>query len=251
MVFEWFVLRRWQGLVWATVLWVPVAAYAVGIPTAPDNRLLGQIGLGYVATTGIASTRNIDSRNRLHYKHQLWRYSGHFNYNYIATNGTVNAERLVVEAEAERYLDRENENYILAAVRYDRNPFDGYRHYMVESIGLGHRFLRAGSMRLKGDLGAGLRQNAYFNDTYGDEPVIRVGLDYLWHISKKSLFTERIHVFEAPTGTLMTSETGLSSPINGHLALKVSEVVDHYTSAPIMYAQTSTFTTINLIYNIG
>ncbi|MHB1566974.1 MAG: DUF481 domain-containing protein [Acidiferrobacter sp.] len=235
--------------------WGVLSAPGGGAPTAihalpPKPAFGGQVGLGYSATTGLLTTRSIASSDHLHYNRKLWRYELRLSYNYLSTNGVVSADRFVSDLTAERYLSAEKDNFLLAAARYDRNPFDGYRRYVVESVGVGTRLVHSPTMGLKVEGGIGLRQNYYLNGTAANVPVLRAAADYHWHISRKTLFSERFAMLAARTGSLLTWSTGFSSPINGDLAFKLSELVDHYTSAPVGFPQTATFTTVNLIYNI-
>ena len=223
--------------------------YARAAAPAPKHALSAQVGLGYAATTGTSNTRTLNTNDHVRYERGLWRYAGRLSYDYAASLGIVNANRLALDLKASHYFSGEKENFLLVTLGYVRNPFDGYRHYEVESVGAGHQFLRHGPMRFKIDAGAGLRQNTYFTGARNDVPVLRLAADYHWQLSKKSLFSQRVAVLGASTGTLLTSSTGLTAPISGRLALKLSEIVDHYTSAPAGFKPTSTFTTLNLIYN--
>lgn len=235
-------------LVFACALpWTGAACAGTG-PAAPKPALSAQVGLGYAATTGTSRTRTLDTHDRVRYERALWRTTGVLSYDYASSLGLVSANRLVVSLKAARYFNGEKENFFLAALRYDRNPFDGYRHYEVESVGAGHRFLRHGPMRFTVDGGAGLRQNTTLAGGRNDVPVLRLAAAYRWRLATKSVISQRMTVLAGTTGTLLTSTTGLGTPISGGLALKVSEVVDHYTSAPAGFRPTSTFTTLNLIY---
>ncbi len=216
---------------------------------APKRRLSAQAGLGYAATTGTSNTRTLNTRDRVRYGRALWRLTGRLSYDYAESLGLVSADRLDINLKGARYFSGEKENFLLLALRYARNPFDGYRHYQVESVGAGHRFLRHGSMRFKVDGGLGFRQNYYLAGGSDNVPVVRLAADYRWRVGKKSIFSQRLAVLGARTGTLLTSTTALTAPVSGNFALKVSEIVDHYTSAPLGYSPTSTFTTVNLIYS--
>ncbi len=239
-----------SGTLLAIVLVLPVAYASKGL-VAPKHNFSAQVGMGYAGTTGTTNTKSMNSSDRVRYARHLWRYTGRLSYNYAASGPIVNANRLDINLKAAQYFSGEKENFVLAALRYDRNPFDGYSHYQMESVGVGHRILRQGNMRLKIDGGFGFRQNYYLQGGSESVPAVRLAADYRWRISHKSLFSQRVAVLAASTGTLLISTTGLSTPIRGKLALKISETVDHYSSTPIGFAPTSTFTTIDLIYNMA
>ncbi len=209
------------------------------------------VGLGYSATTGLTSTRTVDSRDHAFYEDGLWRYAGHVSYNYISAGGRVSADRLVIDASAERFLSRARANFLLAAVRFDHNPFSGYAHYVVESVGAGHRLFRRAGMGLTVEGGLGMRENEYVDGHRSNVPVVRAALVYHWRVSRHSLFTEHVALMAATSGTVYSSNTGLSTPIAGALALKLSEIIDRYTSAPPGFPRTMTFSTINLLYRLG
>ena len=244
-----FPIKSFLTLPFAVALALPFAHASKGL-VAPKHSLSAQVGLGYEGTTGTTNTKSVNSRDRVRYVHHLWRYTGRLSYNYAASGAIVSANRLDINLKAAQYFNGEKENFVLAALRYDRNPFDGYRHYQMESLGIGHRILRHGNMRLKVDGGLGFRQNYYLQGGSQNVPAVRMAADFRWRISHKSLFSQREAVLAASTGTLLISTTGISTPINSALALKVSEVVDHYSSTPLGFARTSTFTTVDLIYNM-
>ncbi|MDA8390677.1 MAG: DUF481 domain-containing protein [Gammaproteobacteria bacterium] len=229
--------------------WLLRPAYAVAPPQAKKTPFGASVGFGYAATTGLATTRTVDSRDHAFYEDGLWRYAGRVSYNYISTGARVSANRLAIDASAERFLSRAGTNFLLAAVRFDHNPFSGYSHYLVESLGAGHRIFERAGMALKVEGGLGMRQNDYVNGRDSDVPVVRAALTYHWAISRHSLFTERLGVMAATSGTLFSSASGLSTPIDGALALKLSELVEHYTSAPLGFPRTTTFSTVNLLYH--
>lgn len=225
----------------------PALAYASKGLSAPRHDLSVQLGLGYGATTGTTNTRTLNSRDRVRYGKRLWRYTGRLSYNYVKSAGQVSANRVDINAKVARYLSGEKENFFLLAFRYDRNPFDGYRHYQVESVGAGHRIVRHGDMRLTAEGGVGFRQNFFLAGGSQNVPAVRVALNYRWKVGYKSIFSERLETLASTTGTLVSTTTGLTTPIHGSLALKMSEIVDHYTSPPAGFTSTSTYTTVDLI----
>ncbi len=228
--------------------WLPSAAFLMK-PVSHGKPFGASVGLGYSATTGLTATRTVDSQDEAFYEDGLWRYAGRFSYNYVSAAARVSANRLVLDSSAERFLSRGKANFLLVSVRFDRNPASGYAHYMVEAVGAGHRIFHSPRMGLKIEGGAGMRQNHYVNGAYADVPALRAALDYRWDLSGQSVFTERLGVLVARTGTLYSTDTSLSAPLAGALALKLSEVVDRYTSAPAGFPRTSTFSTINLLYH--
>lgn len=209
-----------------------------------------QIGLGVLATTGTTATRSIDSQDNLHLVRGLSRYDTSLSYDYVSSAGQVSTDRLVAEFTDRRSLDNYQDDYGLAALRYDHNPLDGYNHYWIESVGLGHRLLMNPRVELSFESGVGLRQDEYPNGTRDNGPVLTGGARLIWHLSQHSEFSEHLRAFAANAGTTITSISGLTTPIRGALALKVSETITHYTSAQPGFAGTTTLTSINLIYQI-
>ena len=232
---------------WGT--WLLRPAY---VAQPPKKHPFGaSVSFGYSATTGGVSTHAIDSRDHIFYVDDLWRYAGHVSYNYLSAGTTVSADRLVIDTSVERFFSSAMTNFLLAAVRYDRNPFSGYAHYIVESLGAGHRIFHDTDMGLKVEGGVGMRQNYYVDGHYGDVPIVRVAFAFHWKVSRHSVLTERVGALAATSGTLFDSDTGISTPIAGALALKLSEIVNHYTSAPLGFPRTTTFSTINLVYHVS
>ncbi len=239
-----------RRLVLPALLSLPVVAWAATAKPPHHHAFTARIGFGYASSTGTSSSRNLNTRDSVRYLRHLWRYSGRLNYNYATDAAVVSEDRLTINLKAERYFSSQKENFGLLALRYDRNPFDGYRRYQVESIGIGHRLVNRTDLHVDVEGGFGFRQNYFLTGGSANVPALRAGLDVSWHMSSKSLLSERVETVATTQGTLFTSETGLSAPIDRGLALKISENVDHYTSPPLGFAPTSTFTTVDLIYNL-
>lgn len=237
--------RLRQGLVFAASCLAATTSYA------QDARPFGlQIGLGVLATTGTTTTRSIDSQDNVHVSRGLSRYDASLSYDYVSSQGQVSTNRLVTELTDRRSLDNYPDDYGVAALRYDHNPLDGYNHYWIESVGLGHRLLMDPAVEMSFESGVGLRQDEYPNGTRDNGPVLTGAARLLWHLSQHSEFSEHLRAFASNIGTTVTSISGLTTPIRGALALKVSETLTHYSSAQPGFAGTTTLTSINLIYQL-
>ncbi|MHB8253172.1 MAG: DUF481 domain-containing protein [Acidiferrobacter sp.] len=232
----------------------PVAQATKVVASKPGLR--GEIGAGLSSTSGVALTDSINSNDRVRYRTGLWDYGGNLSYNYFSYDSAVGVNRLVAKLQARRTLHHAPVSFLVGSVRYDHNLFDGYSYYVVEMLNAGQRVVHTSTMHLDLEAGGGARQNTYPNGrAWNDEPVADMAMKYVWHIRPRTRFSQTLSVVGARTGTLVTSSTGVSTTLDSHLALKVSEEIIHYTSLPstalVHYAKTTTFTTLNLIYHIS
>ena len=232
----------------------PQATQAAKTVLKPGLR--GEIGAGLSSTSGVALTDSINSNDRVRDRVGLWDYGGNLSYNYFSYNHVVGVNRFVAKLQAQRTLRRALVSFFVGSVRYDHNLFDGYDYYVVEMLNAGQRVVNTSRIHLDLEAGGGARQNTYPNGRASDdEPVADVAMKYVWHLRHGSRFSQDLSVVGARTGTLITFNTGISTTLIYHLALKFSEEVVHYTSLPstslVHYAKTTTFTTLNLIYHIG
>lgn len=216
----------------------------------------GAFGAGFSSSSGLALTTSLNSTDRVRDNVGVWSYGADFAYNYFSYNGIAGVDRLLATANVRRSFRSAPVDFVVGAVRYDRNLFDGYNHYFVETVNAGRKVVDTRMMHLDLEAGGGARQN-FFPASGGaqDEPVVDLAMTYVWHMRPGTRFSERFSVMGTPSGTLITSTSGVTTTLIFDLALKFSEQVIHYTWLPstalVHYAGTTTFTTLNLIYHLG
>ncbi len=233
-----------------------VAGRASAAKRLPRPGWHGAFGAGLSSSSGLAFTTSLNSADRVRDNVGVWSYGANLAYNYFSYNGVAGANRLLATVNVRRALRAAPVNFIVGAVRYDHNLFDGYDHYFVETLNAGRKVIDTRTTHLDLEIGGGARQNFFpASDTAQDEPVADLAMDYVWHMRPGTRFSEHLSVMGTPSGTLITSTSGVTTTLIFDLALKFSEQVIHYTWLPstalVHYAQTTTFTTLNLIYHMG
>lgn len=233
-----------------------VADRASALKRLPRPGWHGAFGAGFSSSSGLALTTSLNSADRIRDNVGVWSYGANLAYNYFSYDGVAGADRLLATIDVRRAFRTAPVDFIVGAVRYDHNLFDGYSHYFVETVNAGRKVIDTRMTHLDLEAGGGARQN-FLPATGGvqDEPVADLAMDYVWHMRPGTRFSERLSVMGTPSGTLVTSTSGVTTTLIFDLALKFSEQVIHYTWLPstalVHYARTTTFTTLNLIYHIG
>ncbi len=240
------------GLLMAFVIVGPASA----AKRLPQPGWHGAFGAGLSSSSGLALTTSLNSTDRIRDNVGVWSYGANLSYNYFSYNGVAGVDRLLATLNVRRAFRSAPVDFVVGAVRYDRNLFDGYNHYFVETMNAGRKVIDTRRMHLDLEAGGGARQN-FFPASGGSqvEPVVDLAMDYVWHMRPGTRFSEHVSVMGTPSGTLITSTSGVTTTLIFDLALKFSEQVIHYSWLPstalVHYAQTTTFTTLNLIYHLG
>ena len=104
-------------------------------------------------------------------------------------------------------------------------------------------------MTLDLEAGPGARRYKITNGKSDTEFLVRGAAKYAWKITTTSKFTEDLTVESSSDTTITKSVTGLSSKINGDLAMKVTYTVKHTSDVPPGIEKTDTETAVTLVYS--
>ncbi len=206
----------------------------------------GSVSLGYLATTGNTNTRSLNGQALAGYKSGPWQDVLAFQAIRSSQNGVTSAESYELNGQSD-YNFSDND-YVYGTVDYLRDTFSGYQRRTSEIVGYGRRLLNTDTQQLDLEVGGGVRQTYYTDDTHSNDFVQRLALNYLWKFADKSNLSENLSVINGSDNTFTQAVTALTTNLAGNFALSVSYTVKHNTTVLPGLKNTDTITAISLVY---
>ena len=223
------------------------SALAQAPAAAPADPFVGNVSLGYLATTG-----NTDSKNGNFALEATWDLAGPWSHEWNAlainarTNGVQTAESYAAGYKARR--DFNETSYLFFATDWRQDVFSGYDRQVSQAVGYGRRLLDTGRQMLAVEGGAGAKQSDLITGEELDEPIVRGALDYLLTISDNSQFIQKFLIEQGDDNRYMESTSALKARIVGNIALVFSIVIKNNSDVPVGIEDTDRFTAVSLEY---
>lgn len=226
------------------------AGLMVAAPMAQAGDWLGEVSLGYLATSGNTQTRSINGKIVADYVDEAWK-------NAFAATAINSADD--TDTTAERYLltDQVNLNltehdYAFVSGEYEKDLFGGIRERTSETLGYGRHLLTGSTHKLDAEIGAGARQSREQTTRQRQSDAIARGsVKYAWVISDTSTFRQSLKTEAGETNVYLESVTELKLEIIGDLAATLSYTVKNNSQVPAGTENMDTFTAVNLAYSFG
>lgn len=218
--------------------------------------------LGLVFSRGSTNTDSGDVKLDLARLSGKWTYRGGLAALYASTNGTSTQQDLTGHAQADRALSKRT--FAFAALRYDRNLFDGFAYQESMTGGLGRVLVRNKSTTLSGELGAGIRREQpelLLKNALGEvtsrtreaaisEAVARAALRFSHSFTKSTTLKDELLVESGASDTMTSDNLSLQVKMNTTLSLAVGvQLVNNTNPPPGEAAHTDTVMTVNLVYD--
>ena len=204
---------------------------------------------GFVQTSGNTDTSALNLGLKFKYEKDQWRH----NFNAAALRSekddVVDAERYNMGFQSDYKLS--DRSYLFGSARYDTDKFAPYDPVSTVAAGYGYTILDNEKHFLLGEIGAGYRlQEEALTGIDRDEAIFRGRLDYAWHISDNTDFTNLFLVEAGSDNTYYENTTSLAVGINSKFAVKASFQWRHNSDLPPgAVDDTDTQFTTNLVYN--
>jgi putative salt-induced outer membrane protein len=216
-------------------------------PAAPGDPFVGNVALGYLATSG-----NTDSTNFNAALDVTWDLDGPWRHKWTAlainarTNDVTTAEAQAAGYKAQR--DFGQMSYIFFSGDWRQDPFSGYDRQATEAVGYGNRLIETDRQLLALEAGVGAKQSDLITGEELDEAIVRGGLDYRLRISDTSEFNQKLLIEQGEDNRYTESTTALKTRIVGNLAVVLSYVIKNNSDVPIGIEKTDRFTAVSLEY---
>lgn len=210
----------------------------------------GEVGVGYLATSGNTTTESLNGKLLLEYDAGSWKNSLQLLGVYTTDQGETSAERYAAADKVDWELGERN--YIFAAIDWEKDLFAGIRERTSETVGYGRHVLVGPVHTLDLEIGAGARQTEEnITGDRADDLVFRGLGQYEWKFSPTSQFNQSLKVESGASNTFGESISELKLAIVGNLFATLSYTVKHNTDVPAGTERTDTFSAVNLSYTFG
>ncbi len=214
-----------------------------------DTSWNGTGELGFVAVTGNSETSSLNLKLEFIKETEIWRYR--FTGSALASSedGSKDAERYQVEAQADRKLNEKS--YIFGAYRHDADKFGAYDPQQSFTVGYGRHLMKSDLNTLKVEIGIGYRKlDERLTNITNSDVIARFLLDDVWQITESTKWGNRILVEAGSDNTFSQFNTDLTVAMNEKFALKIGFELRHNTTVPPGDTEkTDTTTTANLVYS--
>jgi putative salt-induced outer membrane protein YdiY len=235
---------------------LPAAAFAEDAH-APEIGWHTSAELGAIATSGntvgASVTGKIDARQELPNWSNEYIFSGYYkeDQNTLASGQTVrqlSAQRVSLSAKSAYKLLDEGEKLFVLATHVD-DKFGAYTVYSTMGVGHSSRVYQHDDNIVDLELGPG-----YFKGTRPDGGIdsgftIRGAASVRWKLSPSAMFTQTTSVERSSSNVHSSSETALSTKINGTMQMKAAFVIRNDSNVPIDKKKTDTQTSLTLVYS--
>lgn len=233
---------RALGLIALLLLSTPVLAQ-----NPPPDPITGTASLGYLATSGNTDSTNANGSFKLD-----WDRGGAWVHGWTAlavtasTEGATTAEAYAAGYKAKR--DFSETSYLFATGDWRQDRFSGYDDQLTEAVGYGRRLIDTQRQMLSIEGGGGAKQSTLSDGTKLDEPIVRGGLDYAFHISENSEFTQKVLLEIGDENRYTELVSAIKAKLIGNLALVASYTIKKNSEVLPGLQETDTFTAISLEY---
>lgn len=233
-----------------------LAAVVLATPALAVEPWSGDVGVGYLATSGNSESSSINGKFELVYTAKRWRNT----LNAAATQSAQEDEATgETRRSAERYTagDKADFNfterdYAFLALEFEKDLVGPVRERTSETAGYGRKILTGPAHLLEAELGAGARQteDQGTQETHSDA-IGRARVAYKWNFSETSYLGETVKVESGESNTSTESVTELRVSLVGTLFALGSYTVRSNSDVPPGTKKTDTITALSLGWTFG
>lgn len=238
-----------------------LAAVVLATPALAVEPWSGDVGVGYLATSGNSESSSVNGKFELVYTAKRWRNT----LNGAATQSAQEDEATgETRRSAERYTagDKADFNfterdYAFVAFEWEKDLVGPIRERMSETAGYGRKVLTGPEHTLELELGAGVRQTETQVTpeapvaVTSDDAIGRGRLAYRWAFTENNHFAETIKVESGESNTLSESVSELKLQVVGALFALASFTVRQNSDVPPGTEKTDTIASFSLGWTFG
>lgn len=210
----------------------------------------GDVGFGYLSTTGSSEATSYNTKLGLTYSVERFKNAFSFSTIYGEQEGVRAIERYTLTNQFDYNLNVRD--FAFVAVDFEKDLFGSVRERTSQTFGYGRRLLRGPVHTFNVSAGVGSRQQLPQEGGSREVDFIgRVSADYLWKISETSSFSQKLRIESGVESTFTEAVSELTLSIIGNVAANVSFTARDNSVASINSQRTDTFTAVNLAYQFG
>ncbi len=221
----------------------------------PGNLMISA-EIGAITTSGNTSGTSVTGKFEVLQDLPLWSNeytgNGYFKEDRTSVNGEEtskrSAERYQFGAKAGYKLLEENST-LFALASFAEDKFGAYRRSASVGVGHGFRWYQSDSKTLDMEVGPGYFNGTRANGEQEQGVIVRGRAAFRWKLSDNAAFAQMLTVERGSWNTHSTSETSLSTRINGSMQMKAAFSARNDTSVPVDKQNTDTQTSVTLVYS--
>lgn len=213
------------------------------------NNWKGGAELGFVSTDGNSNTKTVNAKLDIKKSWGGWADNVKIDAMNSKQDGVRSAEKYSTYNKLQ-YSYNEHD-YAFWDIDYQKDRFSGFEYQAGTSFGYGRKLLKNDTYNWDVEIGPGYRVSELENGDKQEDAVIKVATHYEWKISESAKFNQLLSHEEGEDNSITLSESGLTTQINGKLAMKVSYKVKYQDVVPAGFERTDTETAVTLVYTIG
>lgn len=224
-------------------------ALALSPLAAQADPWSGEVGVGYLATSGNSDTTSLNGKLALDYVSGPWKnaFAGSA-INSSDDEGSTAERYLVTDKLDWNFSERD---YVFGSVEWEKDLFGGVRERTSETAGYGRHILTGPVHLLDAEIGAGARQLENADGMNEDDAIGRAFGKYQWKLSETSSFLQTLKLESGGDNTFTESVSELKMAVVGNLFAALSYTVKHNSDVPADTRKTDTFSAVNLSYAFG
>jgi len=234
---------------------------ALSGPSLAVEPWSGEVGAGYIATSGNSENRSVNAKGELVFTSERWRNTLNAAALHSQQTDAVTHENVV---SAERYTAGDKldfnfteRDYAFVALEWEKDLVGPIRERMSETAGYGRKVLTGPAHLLELELGAGARQTETQVTpeapvaVESDDAIGRGRVAYRWNFTEASHFGETVKVESGKSNTTLESVTELKLTLVGKLFALASYTLRQNSDVPAGTKKTDTITTFSLGWSFG
>lgn len=221
---------------------------ALASTDASPSPWSGFAELGSIWTSGNTDTTSINGKFELNHKGTDWASKLRLEALTSEEDNVTSKEKYNALVQFDRSFS--TRSYLAIVGQQERDRFSGFEYQGTGSVGYGYRAIEEERMKLHLEAGPGYRrERVKSSGEVNDEAVVRLALSYHWTIRDGVEFIEEFSADMGDENSIVRSETGLKSQINGSLATKLTYKVKYVDRVPVDTENTDTEFGVTLVYS--
>jgi len=231
------------------------AALAEDIMDRPSNWMVSA-EIGAISTSGNTSGTSVSGKFEVLQDLPLWSNeytgSGFFKEDRTEVDGAEyrqrSAQRYRLGAKAGyKLLEEHAKFYSLAS--FEEDQFGVYKRVAKVGVGYGSRWYGTEDKSLDMEFGPGYFNGERASGEQEQTMIVRGAAAFRWKLSPSASFAQVVTVERGRFNTQATSETSLSTRINGSMQMKAAFSARNDTNVPADKQNTDTQTSVTLVYS--
>jgi len=230
-----------------TIALVPGSASASEAASKSDSGWSNNVELGAVKTNGNTQTLTLNSAATLTHDGPHLRDTIKASANNSSDRNATTAEKYSISLQEDWKITERD--YLFVRIGFESDRFAGFKRRFSETAGYGRDLVKTDRFSWNLELGGGLRQILFTDQSRKNEAIARVSSTLGWEINESARLTQEFSTEGGKSGWASKSVTGLQHKLNSHLSSKIAMKLDHNSKVPTGTKKLDVETAITLVVN--